>query len=181
MISEKHGDIILTQNAKDLALHKTTDSDYTEIIKKIALKPDTYGKIYSQFNGQIPSDDILRIRLIKDLDFNVDKVAKFITVFRSTINFAGLSGPIKKEERQEEMYEEVAKVKLDRNIPEKYKISISYDVPLIHQNIATISFQRFPDKQDLSILRQWLTLFENSLKEVRDTQITEDQYGEKEE
>ena len=186
LISEKSGDIVLTQNAVDLALYKPTDDEYINVVKKIALKPGIYRIIYNEYNGQLPSDDTLRIRLIKGYKFNPNKVVKFINDFRSTISFARLS---EKESAEEidEGEKEVMGGRVVADVSPKAPritepiISISYNVPLINQNIATINFQRFPNKKDLSILRKWLALFESSFIEDNDTQIMEELDSEGEE
>ena len=68
LISEKDSDIILTQNAVDLALYSPSDVIYKDVVKKIALNPSIYRKIYDEYNGSIPSDATLRAKLVKESD-----------------------------------------------------------------------------------------------------------------
>jgi hypothetical protein len=100
LISEKNDDIKLTEDAVDLTLHEPSDQRYIEIIKKLALKPNIYEKIYNKYNGTLPSDATLRIELIKEHGFNPETVEDFLISFRKTIEFAGLGGA-KKTEREE--------------------------------------------------------------------------------
>jgi effector-binding domain-containing protein len=90
LISDTEGDIKLTNEAVDLALHEQHDDIYIETIKKLAIKPIIYAKLYNEYNGNLPSDTTLKARLIKDEKFNADKVNGFISDFRRTIEFANL-------------------------------------------------------------------------------------------
>jgi hypothetical protein len=91
LINEKDNDIILTNEAIDLMLHEPSDEKYKEIIKKMALKPVIYEKLFNEYNGQLPSDATLKRKLITDdYGFNVDKVDDFLCEFRKTIEFANL-------------------------------------------------------------------------------------------
>ena len=171
LIYEKHGDIILTQNAIDLALYKSTDQQYVDIVRKIALKPYSYNKLFTEYNGQLPSDATLRIKLIKEHGFNIDKVVDFISNFRSTIAFAGLSGLGKQEETIEE---EVPKEEMISETPvfdtQRAKSSIfrgakSFDIPLLEENSATITFQKFPlEKNDIDLLKKWFEVYAVALE-----------------
>ncbi len=103
LISEKQDDIKLTEDAIDLALHMPSDQRYIEIIKKLALKPSIYEKIFTKYNGALPSDTTLRIELIKEHGFNPESVEDFLSSFRKTLEFAGLSGERKESEKEEQI------------------------------------------------------------------------------
>jgi len=98
LISEKQNAIKLTEEAVDLALHNQSDERYIEIIKNLALKPAIYEKIFNKYNSTIPSDSTLRIELIKEHKFNPESVDDFISSFRKTIEFAGLTEENKESE-----------------------------------------------------------------------------------
>jgi len=104
LISEKQNAIKLTEEAVDLALHNQSDERYIEIIKKLALKPAIYEKIFNKYNGTIPSDSTLRIELIKEHQFNPESVEDFISSFRKTIEFAGLAGSKKIEKEEQDKF-----------------------------------------------------------------------------
>ncbi|MEW6616791.1 MAG: hypothetical protein AB1401_15165 [Thermodesulfobacteriota bacterium] len=105
LIYEKQNDIILTDEAIDLALHEAYDETYTKTTKKLALKPTSYEKLFNEYGGNLPSDATLKIKLIKDYDFNPDKVDGFLADFRKTIEFANLSGDKElKEVPQDQSY-----------------------------------------------------------------------------
>ena len=92
LISEKQGGIILTEEAVDLALHDPLDNKYIDTVKKLALKPDIYEILFSEYNGNLPSDATLKIKLFKEHGFNSDKINGFLLNFRKTIEFANLHG-----------------------------------------------------------------------------------------
>jgi hypothetical protein len=121
LISEKQNGIKLTEEAVDLVLHEPSDERYIEIVKKLALKPTIYEKLFNEYKGSLPSDSTLKITLIKDYDFNPESVEDFISSFKKTIEFAGLSkenkesqtegqgkSPPKKEDRLMSVLESIA-------------------------------------------------------------------------
>ncbi|KQC06800.1 MAG: hypothetical protein APR62_07500 [Smithella sp. SDB] len=92
LINEKKGDIRLTDEAVDLALHEPQDDIYIETIKKLAIKPNVYEKLFNEYNGNLPSDTTLKIKLIKEpYEFNPVKVDGFISDFKRTIEYANLN------------------------------------------------------------------------------------------
>src|SRR3990172_4531220 len=97
LISEKQNDIILTAEALDLALHDLSDSIYVETVRNLAFKPTIYEKLFNEYNGNLPSDATLKIKLIKEHEFNPDKVDGFLSDFRRTIEFANLLSEQKEE------------------------------------------------------------------------------------
>jgi hypothetical protein len=168
LIFEKQDDIILTNEAVDLMIHNNSDVEYIETLKKLAIKPVIYEKIYNDNNGSIPSDSALKIRLIKDYSFNPESVTDFIITFRKTLEFAGL---IENKEIQSDMVlqdivrAEVIKpgsdVPLQRNIQEGLK---TFAIPLSKMKNAVISFEAMPlEKKDITNIKAWLDLFESSL------------------
>src|SRR5208283_1821517 len=91
LIYEKQNDIILTDEAVDLALHEPSDATYIETVGKLALRPTIYEKLFNEYNGNLPSDATLKVKLIKEYEFNPDKVNGFLSDFRKTIEFAKLN------------------------------------------------------------------------------------------
>jgi hypothetical protein len=90
LIYEKQGDIILTNEAVDLALHEPHDNIYIETVKKLSIKPNIYEKLFNEYSDGLPSDATLKVKLIKEYEFNPDKVNGFIADFRRTIEYAKL-------------------------------------------------------------------------------------------
>lgn len=100
LIFEKQSAIKLTDEAIDLMLHSSSDENYIKTIKDLALKPTIYERILNDNNGGVPSDNTLKIQLIKNYGFNPKSVDDFINNFRKTIEFAGLSGENKEPEKE---------------------------------------------------------------------------------
>lgn len=61
-------------------------------IRVAALNPTAHNELWEQYGGSLPSDQTLRRHLILDKNFTERGAAEFIGEFRSTIEFAGLSG-----------------------------------------------------------------------------------------
>ncbi len=170
LISESRGAITLTENAINLALHKPDNESYKDTLKKIAVKPAVYRIIFDQFNGNIPSDETLRIKLIQEYGFNHKSVDDFIDKFKETIKFAELTqGEVQAEdgkEGQENMTGATGQPKIPCikvNGTGNTEILKSYDIPL-NDNHATISFKNLPlDREDLEDLKRWIDFFGNKL------------------
>lgn len=168
LISEKHGDIILTQDAIDLAIHEPEDENYINIIKKIALNPVIYNKIYNEYKGAIPSNATLKVKLIKDYGFNPDKVSNFINNFHSTLNYAELS---EEEIEIDEMATNLSNKSIEADaISTSLKVSgkttISYPIPLSGGKNVALVFESLPiEKKDVEAIKKWLEYFSDNLTE----------------
>lgn len=178
LISDKHGDIILTQDAMDLAIYEPGNQDYSDIVKRLALNPGIYDKIYNEGNANTASDSALKIKLIKDYGFHPDKVNNFLNNFRSTIAFADL---LKKEEKIEDMQTNDSNITvnadpikgtmeisgtpiIDNAVPVGYQ---SFPVPLSKGRKAAITFESLPiEKEDVENIKKWLDLFSGTLTEA---------------
>lgn len=183
LIYFKEGDIILTDKAMELAVHGPSDKVYQDIVKEIALKPDTYADIFNGFNVSEISDATLKVKLIKDYKFNADKVDKFIRNFRSTIDFAGLTKTeedrndndmdIEQQDKPLNKPSDVPVIPLRKPHPEKPVIVIvakHYPIPLSKGMTALIGFEALPvDKKDIEKIKKWLELFSDELTEGDNT------------
>jgi len=172
LISEKQDAIKLTEEAIDLALLNPSDERYNEIIKKLALRPSTYEKIFKKYNGNLPSDNTLRIELIKGYGFNPESVEVFLSSFRETLEFAGLPEGKEIEKKEVIPAREEEKLKIGhqmQNIENSliYKAGAqTFPIPLSKRNKAAIVFETLPlDKKDIEKIKSWLDLFSDSLTE----------------
>lgn len=120
LIYQKQNDIILTSDAVDLVLHDQSDDKYIETVKILALKPTIYEKLFNENNGQ--SDAALKIRLIKEYEFNPDKVNGFLSDFRKTIEFAKLDST--RFSDSEKTSDDDKKVQQNDNLPIKQGVSL---------------------------------------------------------
>ncbi len=179
LIVQKDNDVKLSQEAIDLAIYAPSDSNYIEAIKNIALKPDIYKKIYTEYDGELPSDANIKAKLIKEHKFNPAKVNDFINNFRGTIEFAGLTG-IEGIKEKEDMQDNGSDVTISAD-PIKATMKVSgtpvidnptfaakhYPIPLSKGKTAIIAFEELPiEKEDVENIKKWLDLFSGTLTEV---------------
>ncbi len=179
LIYLKESFIILTEKAIDLILHSPSDKVYIDTVKEIALNPSTYADLFNEYNGDLPSDSTLKVKLLKDYKFNADKIDRFISNFRSTIEFARL-GPETQEDETEYLGpkdiiispEDIARERA-KYMTESLKkqptttmmdaLSVkprSFDIPLFGGGKATLMFEKYPlDEADIEILQDWLNIF----------------------
>ena len=175
LISVKDSDIILTQDAIDLSLYDATSDEYKNIARNIALKPSIYRKIYDEYSGCLPSDETLRIKLIREYGFNRDKVNNFINNFRNTIAFAELTEPIEEKGEKEEITPNIETTLMQtsssishkkENLPSPSQGVQTYPIPLSKGNKAAIMFETTPiDEEDIALIEGWLKLFAKTLTE----------------
>ena len=66
--------------------------DRTDLLKRAALNPEMHAELWKKYaSGGLPQDDVLRAYLVFEKGFNEKAVASFISQFRNTIAFAGLT------------------------------------------------------------------------------------------
>jgi len=88
LVEEKSGQFRVSDIGFKL-LHLPDDSEERkELIREIALYPSIFKRVFSYYEGEIPSDTTLRSHLIFNEKFNPESVEQFIRVFRQTISFA---------------------------------------------------------------------------------------------
>ncbi len=175
LISESKKGIVLTEYAIDLMLHDSTSEEYISVVKEIALKPSIYEKLFNEYNGVLPSDHTIRIKLIKEYNFNSEKVDEFIEKFRETIDFAKLMQQSFKEdaeegvEKDDNSYKSRTQFKEDREEDKMIHNAQSFNIPLLKQNTATLTFEKLPiDKGDLERIKQWIDLIAAPLVETEE-------------
>lgn len=179
LILEKQSDILLTQTAIDLAVLQSTDKQYIETVKKIALKPAIYSKVYSEYNGQLPSDANLKLKLISKYGFNPTRVDDFIAIFRKTISFAGLTGGLGIDVHEDVKVSDEQGFVL-KGVEDNMKAKVplaeisshiqkSYPIPLSKGKNAAIVFESLPvEKKDIEALRKWLEFYSDNLTETKE-------------
>ncbi len=165
LISEKGKDIMLTQEAINLAVFEPTSEDYKEIVRKIALKPAIYRRIYDDNDGTIPSDATLKSKLINEYKFNPGKVDSFIKIFRKTINFAGLSGDLEETIDMENGPSQQVMTGIQPQTSKKVlpQFGKSFPVTLRNNNEAILTFSSLPvEKSDLDLLKKYIDLMSDN-------------------
>lgn len=102
--------IRLSDRALDILLAESTDSpERIEAVRQAALDPKIHKQLWEHYAGNLPSDESMRVYLIRKLEFNDKKVDRFIRQFRATLAFAGLtqSDMVDAEEDDEAEEEEI--------------------------------------------------------------------------
>jgi hypothetical protein len=73
-------------------LHLPTDSEeYTATLKVAATYPPIYQEVMKAYPDGLPSNPTLQSYLILNMDFNPSSVARFVHVFRDTMEFANIN------------------------------------------------------------------------------------------
>jgi len=68
--------------------------DRLEAIREAALKPAIHTELWRHYNGSLPSDEAIKVRLRRDLGFTDRAVGEFIPQFRKTVAFAKLDASV---------------------------------------------------------------------------------------
>lgn len=174
LISENKGVIKLTEDAVDLILNDPDSDKYLSVVKKLALRPAIYERIYEDNNGCIPSDTTLKIKLIKEYKFNADKTEKFISTFKETMEFAGLIGDTTMQRAASlnpKTFVDDSELPVPKQPQEGLKknpamVGTIFPIPLSKRKQAAIAFETLPvEKKDIEAIKKWLELFEESLTE----------------
>jgi len=176
LISQKQDGIKLTSEAIDLALHDPSEEHYKDIVRQLALSPSIYKKLFDEYRGTV-SDATLKIKLIKDYGFNPTSVDDFISTFRKTINFAGLTEGNALQKVENGSLEKTRRIegeKMERTEKADNQDSVlqgrAFLIPLSKRKQATIAFESLPvDKKDIAAIEGWLKLFAPSLTEEEES------------
>jgi hypothetical protein len=74
--------------------------DRERLIQETARLPNLHHKLWDRYQGDFPSDATLRHYLITAEGFSEDSATAFIRLFRETLEFAGLVGQPRAQERE---------------------------------------------------------------------------------
>lgn len=81
----------LTDRAIDILLRERGDPKRQEAVRAAALAPKIHADLYERYREGLPSDHTLTSDLRRDLRFSEVAVRDFISQFRDTLAFAGLT------------------------------------------------------------------------------------------
>jgi len=89
------GSAALTERALDLVLAPDEASPHRrDALRAAALSPKLHRELWELADdGPLPSDDQLEYYLVRERNFNPNRVERFLKSFRQTIESAGLAGP----------------------------------------------------------------------------------------
>jgi hypothetical protein len=170
LISEDKGSIKLTNEAIDIILHEPSDEHHVNTIRKLALRPIIYERIFNDFDGRVPSDATLKIKLIRDYGFNAGSVDDFISTFKQTMEYANLIENDGLQETTDETFKKEVQpgigAKMQTIERDRSSEQHMFPIPLSKRNQATIAFENLPvEKKDIDSIKKWLELFTDSLTE----------------
>lgn len=83
-----------------LADERVPSPDRERLLQEAALLPNLHHKLWDRYQGDFPSDATLRHHLITAEGFSENSAAAFIRLFRESLEFAGLVGKPKAQERE---------------------------------------------------------------------------------
>jgi hypothetical protein len=96
----------LTDRALDLLAYDRSHEKWQRAVKAAALEPKIHRELWEKYGGKLPREDVsIRVYLIRERAdglFNKDHVDGFISQFRSTIAFSGLTSDDKIDSEQHE-------------------------------------------------------------------------------
>lgn len=84
----------LSELALDILLEPETSQRRLEAVREAAQKPPVHRDVLAAYPESLPSDDTLRAYLLRDLGFTKNAVNDFISQFRDTVEFAGLTSRV---------------------------------------------------------------------------------------
>lgn len=92
LVEDKAGRVVPTARAIEILSLPSTDPRRLEAIRKAALSPPIYAELLKDYRETgLPADDTLEGELIAYKGFNPNAVKSFLSGFKQTLDFAGLS------------------------------------------------------------------------------------------
>lgn len=88
----KERSVRLSELGTTVVLDEREDSaERRRAIREAALRPKVYAELWQKWGPSLPSDDAMRLYLLRELGFNHKVVDGFIEDFRATVRFARLA------------------------------------------------------------------------------------------
>lgn len=174
--SGKNRKVRLTELGKEIVIDEREDSkERIEAIRKAALNPPIYRKLYEKWGISLPSDANMKFFLIKELGFNNKKVERFIKDFRSTIEFAKFDNTSEHKnitDRKEDNPSEISKfqhLKQQTTNSNSYSGSDSVEIleipiPLISGKRAILSIPIPLTKTDFTLIKSLISTYLDNME-----------------
>ena len=169
LTEEKDGRIIVSQIGMDIILYPHDDDRHVRSLKKAALEPNIYKKLFHEYQDGFPSRETIKAELISGFEFNHRRVDGFLNDFLKTLEYAGLQfGEEQEDKRREDGSEDHPQEDSEEREKSKRVVAQnhtnSFPILLRNQNRAMLSFERLPvSKSDIELLKKWIDLFEHNL------------------
>lgn len=164
--------VFLSELGKTIVIDERENSqELRSALKEAALKPQIYKQLWEKWGSDIPSDATIKYHLIKELEFNKNKVDKFIENFRSTINFANLAevedlSDDKKNQstiNQSDFKNQQSSVTKSQNLPSTKESEnegvLEIAIPLISGKQATLKIPRPLSGEDFELVKKLIVTY----------------------
>lgn len=179
----------LSERALDILLAESDSPERVQAIRAAALGPKIHRLLWDHYEGNLPSNDSLRVHLIRKLEFNDKKVTRFIKEFRATLAFAKLDESDKMEDengdQENDEPEDVAsnEERHGRRTPPQREAVVprggnamirDFPVPLISGGVAVLQVPFPMSEEDYEQLTATLTAWKRALVGPREEREEED-------
>lgn len=163
LIREENNRIFLTKNAEFILL-SSDESKKAEIVRKCALTPEIYSKLWEQYSDTgLPSDNSLKDILLFDYNFNEKSVHGFIRDFKATIDFAHIE-PHESFEFEREAEDKMIETESIISNKSNIKIPIQdYAIPRKDNKVALLKLEMPVSNEDIDVVIKWLDLLRSTI------------------
>ncbi|HUI87918.1 MAG TPA: hypothetical protein VLX61_04260 [Anaerolineales bacterium] len=162
----------LSELGKEILHYKESEETLRVALRKAALKPAIHAELWEAWSksGQLPSEPQMRRHLEQVKLFNPKAVDPFIREFLDTLTFAGFikDGKIvSSNDVSEGRNANSGTLRNRTNTGERMSNSNlqEYPIPLLGGSTAILSIPRPLSKQNLDLIKSFLTMYEPSLTE----------------
>lgn len=172
LIQEVNNRILLTPEA-EIILISTDEEKKLDTIRKCALKPESFNKIWKEYEGKnLPSDASLRELLIFHHGFNENKVKIFIQNFKETLEFAQLNPEEYEEgqpedessEQEREIGTNIMSSNLSQTSTDQNKVIFEdFTIPQKGKAPAVLRISKPVNKADVENIKKWLDFFGDTI------------------
>lgn len=175
LLEDVNGDVRVSERALTILLEPDISEERLEAMREAAQQPQVFNDILTAFPEELPSEQGLVAHLVRKSGFTEEGARKVNSVLRATLELAGNSeGDRSAHGASETPVEELSKTQQTStaSAPERPADSgdlnqpMEWRLPLIGGNVAVLSFFRDPDASDIVMLKSYLDVVEDRLKEV---------------
>ena len=180
--------IRVSDRAVTILLAPEDSRERAEAIRAAAMAPTAYARLLDEYGTDLPSDQSLRLQLVRDWRFNANALPDFLKGFRSTMDFAELGpGDVGHEDRPGAGMPEARRAAASgppaATPPAKPFSQTSggersrqteWTIPLMGGRFAVLNAPRPLSDGDYKLIEGWLTLMRPALVE----RTTNDEAGQ---
>ena len=152
----------------DLAMEILLDEDGSvghrnEALKRAAMKPPLHAKVWQESEGGLPSDKVLRYRLIKNHGFTQTGASDFIKEFRSTLAFSKITKNDKLSDNGSEDNEGMEPSGRQTNAPQT-RLGMKQDTYTLDEGDVVLQWPAKLSQEGYEDVKAWLDLIARKMK-----------------